>query len=211
MVGVSSGTTTGGDYATIDYNAESGKAVWGRRYTSPGNNFDAPYGLGVSPDGTKVFVTGRAGSAWDYATVAYDLKNGTQQWAKGYNGPGNGRDSANGIGVSPDGTEVFVTGGSDGSTTSQDYATLAYSSTDGAQLWVSRYNGPSNGWDFPSSLAVNPNGTQVFVTGGSAGRPQARTTPPSPTPRSSPTRRYPFPAYHLVNFNNYFPANTVVH
>jgi DNA-binding beta-propeller fold protein YncE len=167
--GSSYGTTTGSDYATIAYNAANGKQRWISRYSSPGNNFDAAYGLGISPDGTKVFVTGRAGSAWDYGTVAYNAKDGTQLWAKGYNGPGNGNDTATSLGVSPDGTTVFVTGGSEGLGTSQDYATLAYNTIDGTQLWLTRYNSPDNGYDFPASLAVTPDGSTVFVTGGSGG------------------------------------------
>src|SRR6185312_15738392 len=172
VTGSSDGTTsTGTDYATIAYNAASGKKRWIARYNGPGDGFDAAYGLGLSPDGTRVFVTGRAGSAWDFGTVAYNAKNGTQLWVKGYNGPGDGFDNGTSLGVSPDGTTVFVTGSSDGSAASQDYATFAYNASDGRQLWLSRYNSPDNGWDFANSLAVSPVGATVFVTGGSGGAP----------------------------------------
>ena len=46
---------------------------------------------GVSPDGSKVFVTGYSvgsASGYDYATVAYDASTGSELWVKRYDGPG---------------------------------------------------------------------------------------------------------------------------
>ena len=93
---------------------------------------------------------------------------GTQLWVKRYN---NGdTDDATSVAVSRDGKTVFVTGSSIGTTTSfQDYATVGYNAATGAQLWVSRYNGPDSGVDEASSVAVSPDGKTVFVTGYSYG------------------------------------------
>ena len=57
-----------------------------------------------------------------------------------------------------------------GKTGSRDYATVAYNSGTGRELWVRRYNGPGNGDDWATTVAVNLFRTAVFVTGWSAGR-----------------------------------------
>jgi hypothetical protein len=82
----------------------------------------------VSPDGAVVFVTGQSGTStiFDYATVAYDAATGARLWVRRYKGQGDGEDAATSLGVSPDGTQVFVTGHSNGGTTNYDYATIAY-------------------------------------------------------------------------------------
>ena len=82
----------------------------------------------------------------DYATIAYNAVSGARLWAHRYNGPGNSRDVAQAMAVSPAGT-VLVTGYSLGVTSRADYATIAYKPA-GTRLWVRRYNGPVNGGDY---------------------------------------------------------------
>ena len=94
---------------------------------------------------------------------------GTQLWAKRYDGTGN--NNANAVAASPTGQEVFVTGFSTGTTTGEDYATIAYNAATGAQLWVKRYNGPGNNNDYANSVAVSPSGGTIYVTGSSYGGP----------------------------------------
>ena len=115
--------------------ATPGEQLWVKRYNGPGNagnGDDNAFALGVSPDGSTVFVTGSStGSTFftDYATVAHDASTGKLLWVRRYNGPGNSDDFANALGVSPDGSTVFVTGDSAGSTGLSDYATVAYSAS----------------------------------------------------------------------------------
>ncbi len=92
-------------------------------------------------------------------------QGGVPLWTNCYNGPANADDYA--VAVAVDGSgNVFVTGLSDGGSGSYcDYATIKYSSA-GVPLWTNRYNGPANGSDRATALAVNGNGN-VFVTGSS--------------------------------------------
>ena len=118
------------DYATVTYDAMSGGQRWEARYNGTGKGDDIATSMAIAPDGSSVFVTGRsegATSAFDYATVAYDMDAGAKRWVATYDGPAIGDDAAASVAVSPDGTKVFVTGSSTGVGTLKDYATIAYS------------------------------------------------------------------------------------
>jgi hypothetical protein len=181
VTGYSHSLTTSYDYATVAYDAGTGAKQWVRRYHAPGSGDDIASSLRVSPEGTRVFVTGYSvgvTTSYDYATVAYDAVTGARLWVRRYNGPASAGDTASSLEVSPDGSKVFVAGASTGSTGSSDYATVAYDAATGSKQWVSRYNDPANGYDQPLSMGVSPDGTQVFVTGygsGSTTRPDYAT------------------------------------
>ena len=165
------------DYATVAYNATTGMELWVSRYDGPTHDPDEAFALALSPDGTKVFVTGRSfgqiGEGRDFATVAYSAIDGHEVWVSRYDGPAHGEDESNdeaySIAVSPDSKKVFVTGSSGGIRSDADYATIAYDAVNGTELWVQRYNGPGNAADFPQALVVSPDGGGVFVTGYSYG------------------------------------------
>jgi hypothetical protein len=125
----------------------------------------APYGyymlhayVGIYPD-----------TVWaqDRFEFQHQAINGTEQeWAARYNGPGNYDDWAKSLAVDGGGN-VYVTGGSWGSGTDDDYATVKYDAW-GYQVWAARYNGPGNYSDSAYSLAVDGGGN-VYVTGRSYG------------------------------------------
>jgi WD40 repeat protein len=172
VTGYSSGGVTVDDYATMAYDVATGRAIWVRRYNGPKNSYDDAYSLAVSPDGAKVFVTGRSkgrSTLYDYATIAYDASTGVRDWLQRYDGPVGSSDIAEAVGTSSDGTAVYVTGSSWGGPMATDYATVAYDPATGSTLWVSRLNGIGNDYDQASSLATTPDGTAVLVTGLSEG------------------------------------------
>ena len=169
VTGDSSGRrTTGRDYATVAYSAVTGRQLWVRRYSGPGRRTDIAWSVAVSPDGSRVFVTG--GSTVmphidDYVTIAYAAATGRQLWNSRYQGPAGGSSDASALVVSPDGSRVFVTGESDGAGgASAGYATVAYSAATGRQLWVRRHM-PQRGFDYATAVAVSPDGSRVLVTG----------------------------------------------
>lgn len=167
VTGWSFGATGNMDYATVAYAAASGTTLWVRRYDAESYP-DIATTLAVSPDGSMVFVTGYSqtpSTRYDYATVAYRAGTGEQRWVQRYNDPIDSDDQARSVGVSPDGSTVFVTGYSYQSTTEHDYTTIAYDASTGAELWVELYDGPGNSTDLANALAVSPDGSSVLVTG----------------------------------------------
>jgi len=168
--GFSSGVGTLFDYATVALDPATGAHRWVRRYDGPAHSVDEAQAVGISPDGSKVFVTGYStgdGTSYDIATIAYDAASGQRLWKARYDGPASSLDVANDIAVTPG--IVFVTGYSTGIGTDVDFTTIAYDPVTGAQLWLQRWDGPSHGRDNAFAVAVAPNGSRVYVTGFSGG------------------------------------------
>ncbi|KPK63596.1 hypothetical protein AMJ83_06105 [candidate division WOR_3 bacterium SM23_42] len=169
VTGQSDGSSTWEDYATVQYDA-SGVEQWVARYNGPGNDYDAAYAIAVDA-ACNTYVTGQSDASYtcdtseDYATVKYN-SSGVEQWVARYNGPGNSTDWASAI-VLDAGGSIYVTGGSTGSGTGFDYATVKYEAS-GVEQWVARYNGPVNGYDVAYAIAVDNAGC-IYVAGYSVG------------------------------------------
>ena len=116
----------------------------------------------------NVYVAGYSYSsrtAYDYVTIKYDT-DGNMIWISRYNGPANGLDYVRALQVDTQ-ENVYVTGHSEGKTSSADYATVKYDSR-GNRIWVARYDGPTQRYDSAQALAVDSD-SNVYVTGYSRG------------------------------------------
>jgi len=156
------------DYVTLKYNG-AGAAQWTQRYDNPRNSFDLPMAMTADAAG-NVHLTGVSigpDTTHYFATVKYNAA-GDLQWAARFdNGPGSHDDeTATAIAVDAAGN-VYITGKGLGASSNFDYVTIKYASN-GAQLWVARYNGPGNGDDAPAGIALD-NAANVYMTGTSFG------------------------------------------
>jgi sugar lactone lactonase YvrE len=155
-----------GGYRTSAYATADGAVRW----TSTFNVAASVYcgeatSLRLSPDGSTVFVTGFGGgsSLHDAGTVAYDSADGDQRWATvDRDVRVKSGDIVVSLGVSPDGSTVYILG-NDCSDQDCPFATAAYDSSTGGDLWVSRYEAGGRG--YAADLVVSPDGAQVLVTG----------------------------------------------
>jgi hypothetical protein len=166
-------TTSQRDWATIAYVASSGVVRWVRRYDGPGfSSADYPTAIAVGSDGSRVFVVGASvGDATgnDYTTIAYDALTGDVRWARRYDGLGSpSADGADAVVFSPDGSAVFVTGTSQGPLGDLDFVTIAYEAGTGSTSWVRRFDGGAGHADDARAMSISPDGSAVFVTGGSS-------------------------------------------
>ncbi len=163
-------------YQTIGYDVRSGRTVWSHAFVGTSGKSDVPYALGVSPDGTRVYVTGSStqpdriqGQAQPVdgvaTTIAYDGATGRQRWIVNANPNGL---SAAGTALTVSKSDVLYVGaeiGVDGPALSAP-GMIAYTGSSGAQRWIAMYDmrDPTvNGLpSVPIALAINPRHGTVY-------------------------------------------------
>jgi hypothetical protein len=150
--------------ASVLPSSTAGHRLWVARFDSA-NRGAMGTSVAVSPSGSEVFVTGpshfKVGPVPQWATIAYNTATGAQVWVARYNG-GIG-DPA--VAVSPDGSEVFVTGSAH-----SGMVTLAYDATTGQRLWT--YQPDIRDQASPAALAVSSDGSTVYAMGWAGERGQ---------------------------------------
>jgi PQQ-like domain len=92
---------------------------------------------------------------------------GRRDWVARYDGPRHKNDYPYTVAASPDGRSIFVSGTSYVRATGNcsDYATVAYDSLDGTQLWSAEHDGSGSSCDDVVDAALSADGALLFVTG----------------------------------------------
>lgn len=176
------GTFNGGDHGYGDntrnsmvwkFNAADGQLVWTAVHDGGGADYFSDFAvdgqdnlyIATMSDRLLTGYWNTDAYAYDYATAKFDA-NGQLVWNNRYNNTATGNHRPTSIALDYAGN-AYVSGDSDGDgTTGKDLATVKYRGTDGAQLWVKRYNGSANGDEVGGTVLVDTKGS-VYVSGSS--------------------------------------------
>ena len=153
---------------TIKY-SNAGLPLWTNRFVGSGSA-----ACSATDAGGNFFLAGQSGSfsgvnsSPGYATVKFS-PGGIGLWTNFFRGTGNSGDFIKSMAIDSS-SNVIVTGSSWSRNYYYDfdYVTIKYSGA-GVALWTNQYNGPTDGDDKASSVAVDTNGN-VYVTGVSSDR-----------------------------------------
>jgi outer membrane protein assembly factor BamB len=155
---------------TVAYGTASGTGLWvaiDGRTNSPDSTVD---GLAATPDGSAVVVSETDFESYHphWTTVALSPATGATLWTRTFQVKQSGGATASALALSPDGSTAYVTGFARGPSGSARYVTTGYSTATGSTVWTASYRGRT--YAFAYGLAVSPDGSEVFVTGGGEGK-----------------------------------------
>jgi hypothetical protein len=150
-------------FAALKFDRD-GHRLWRTNYSgSAGGSLGQAVAVALDAQG-NVYAAGYVSVGFsstetDALLVKFD-GSGVEQWARRYNGPGNGPDVMSKAVVDSSGN-AYVSGYSYGA--GFDWVTRKYA-PDGSLLWTQRQSGSGNFDDFASAMSLDPDGNPV-VTG----------------------------------------------
>lgn len=127
--------------------------------------------IAVSSDGSQVFVSSLGvlvTAATALNTVAYDAATGDQQWAVSYESNVGDCFCGPSTETNPAGGEVYISSLAQGALLTFDTVTLAYDTARGEQRHAGIFRANNVDDTASSGVAVAPDGSRLFVTGGTA-------------------------------------------
>jgi DNA-binding beta-propeller fold protein YncE len=167
VTGISAGAGTQGDFATVAYDATSGRELWVARYDGVAHKPDEPACIAVSA--SQVLVTGASQSGrdpnyFDATTVVYEAANGEESWTAtiAYD---KSSDLTGPCAVSPDSATFFVAGLHRTGLSRASAFTIGYEATSGVVLWNRRYDGTRSSWESAHAISISPDGSRLYVVG----------------------------------------------
>jgi hypothetical protein len=148
-------------YVTLTY-SNNGAVLWFHQNPTY-DGFSFAYSVALDKS-NEVLITGR--NSYDYPQAQYGTyklsTEGGVVLTNLYPADPTAVSSATAIAIDR-ANKVYVTGFSPGTNSGDDIVTIKYDNN-GNQIWVQRYNGPGNGDDEASAIAVDALGN-VYVTG----------------------------------------------
>jgi hypothetical protein len=108
--------SAGADYRIQAMSADTGGPLWATSYDGPAHGQDFAEGIAVSPDGSRVYVTGDSAASGDsvplfeLATVGLRSDDGGRLWATRYSPGDTNSIAAEDIAAEQHGTGLFVAG-----------------------------------------------------------------------------------------------------
>jgi len=164
VAGYRTTSSQGLDYVTLQYDT-NGWNQWACFYDGPVDSNDMAVGLAT--DGYFAYVTGYSYGGFlsknDWATIMYGA-DGTELWAKRYNGTSNNVDYAKFIAID-DSDNVYVAGTAYlGEPATQNIVVIKYDDW-GIQEWISSFDGLLDNGVSLSGMYYYPWGRRILVTG----------------------------------------------
>jgi hypothetical protein len=150
-------------FYTAKYDALDGHLDWASTYVDPDGDAFAN-SIAVDPQGNVYVGGGAIGSdaTEDFYLIKYSGLDGSETWARSYNGTAGGQDEIRKVIYVPFNGDVVVTGISAGDSEGLDFETIEYTSA-GGLVWSRRYDFDEQD-DVPAGVACDSAGN-IYVAG----------------------------------------------